>query len=171
MQRMLAFSYTVGGRPQPDIPRTNLLLVWGAQPIYSGSSKGFLKQILDGKARGMKIVAIKPTMEPDVAIADLWVPIRPGTDAALALAMLNVIVNAKLYDRAFVEQWTYGFDELVAHIQKFTPNGLNQLPECRQRRSGRWRDCMPLPSPPPSMPATVWSTLRAATMRFGRSPF
>jgi len=121
MQRMLAFSYTVGGRPQPDIPRTNLLLVWGAQPIYSGSSKGFLKQILDGKARGMKIVAIKPTMEPDVAIADLWVPIRPGTDAALALAMLNVIVNAKLYDRAFVEQWTYGFDELVAHIQKFTP--------------------------------------------------
>jgi anaerobic selenocysteine-containing dehydrogenase len=121
MQRLLAFSYTIGGRPQPDIPKTNLLLVWGAQPVYSGSCRGYLKQFLDGKARGIKIVAIKPNMEPDAALADLWVPIRPGTDAALALAMLNVVINEKLYDFAFVEQWTYGFEELVAHVQKYSP--------------------------------------------------
>lgn len=127
MQRLLAFSYTIGGRPQPDISRTNLLLVWGAQPVYSGSCRGYLKQFLDGKARGMKIVAIKPTMEPDVALSDIWVPIRPGTDAALALAMLNVIIHEKLYDLAFVEQWTYGFDELVVHVQKYTTEWAGQI--------------------------------------------
>jgi anaerobic selenocysteine-containing dehydrogenase len=89
--------------------------------VYAGSSKGSVKQLLDAKARGAKIVSIKPTMEPDVALSDVWVPIRPGTDAALALAFLHVIVTEKLYDAAFVEKWTFGFDKLVDHVQKHTP--------------------------------------------------
>ncbi len=121
LQRMLGFSYTLGGITKPDTSRTGLLVVWGAQPIFSGSSKGSLKRFLDARARGAKIVAIKPTMEPDVALADVWVPIRPGTDDALALAMLNVIIGEKLYDSAFVEQWTYGFKELKEHVEKYTP--------------------------------------------------
>ena len=125
VQKNFVFSYTLGilgtNLPAADYAQTKCLIVWGTQPIYSGSSKGQLKRLLDAKARGAKTIAIKPTMEPDVAIADIWVPVRPGTDAALALAMLNVIINEKLYDKAFVDEWTYGFDKFVPHVQKYTP--------------------------------------------------
>ena len=126
MQKSFVFAYTMGimggaGVPAPDYAQTKCMFIWATQPIYSGSSKGQLKRLLDCKARGAKIIAIKPTMEPDVAIADIWVPVRPGTDAALALAMINVIINEKLYDKAFVDEWCYGFDKLVPHVQKYTP--------------------------------------------------
>ena len=121
MQKAFAFTYTLGAAPMPDIPRSKLILIWGKQPVYSGSTRGNLAQILDAKDRGAKIVSIKPTMEPDVAISDVWIPIRPGTDAAFALAMLHVIISEKLYDASFVSQWTYGFDKLKKHIVQYTP--------------------------------------------------
>jgi anaerobic selenocysteine-containing dehydrogenase len=121
MQKSFAFRYTLGSVPRPDFARSNLIMIWGKQPVYSGSTRGSLKTILDAKDHGAKIIAIKPTMEPDVALADLWVPIRPGTDAALALAMLNVVINERLYDEEFVEKWAYGFEKLEDHIQKYTP--------------------------------------------------
>ncbi len=49
--------------------------------------------------------------------ADIWLRPRPGSDLALALGMLNVIVNEKLYDKDFVDDWTVGFDRLAAHVQ------------------------------------------------------
>ncbi len=122
MQKAFAFTYTLGAAPVPDIPRSNLILIWGKQPVYSGSTRGNLKEILDAKEQGSRIISIKPTLEPDVAISDLWIPIRPGTDAALALAMLHVIIKEKLYDEAFVSQWTFGFEKLTDHIQKYTPD-------------------------------------------------
>ena len=120
MQKAFAFTYTLGAAPVPDVPNSKLVLIWGKQPVYSGSTRGNLKQILDAKDRGAKIISIKPTMEPDVAISDLWIPIRPGTDAALALAMLHVIIQEKLYEPRFVAQWTYGFEKLENHIAKYT---------------------------------------------------
>src|SRR6185369_106647 len=53
--------------------------------------------------------------------ADLWLQVRPGTDDALALAMLNVVIGEKLYDAPFVTRWTLGFDALAAHVKDFTP--------------------------------------------------
>jgi anaerobic selenocysteine-containing dehydrogenase len=122
MQKTFAFAYTLGAAPMPDVLRSNLIMIWGKQPVYSGSTRGNLKQILDAKERGSRIISIKPTMEPDVAIFDLWIPIRPGTDAALALAMLHVMVNEKLYDARFVAEWTCGFEKLADHIQRYTPS-------------------------------------------------
>jgi anaerobic selenocysteine-containing dehydrogenase len=121
MQKAFSFCYTLGSAPLPDLARSNLIVVWGKQPAFSGAPMGHLKAILDAQARGAKVVSIKPSMEPDVALADVWVPTRPGTDAALALAMLNVVINEDLYDADFVSRWTYGFDRLKAHVQKHTP--------------------------------------------------
>jgi anaerobic selenocysteine-containing dehydrogenase len=127
MQKGFTFSYTLGAAPRPDIDHTKLVLIWAKQPVYAGSSKGSVKQLLDAKARGAKVVAIKPTMEPDVALADIWVPIRPGTDAALALGMLHVIIGEKLYDAKFVEEWTFGFDKLAEHVRKHTPEWAERI--------------------------------------------
>jgi anaerobic selenocysteine-containing dehydrogenase len=121
MQRMFTFSYTVGAFVSADYGNADLILLWGAQPVFSGSSKGGVTKLIAAKERGAKIIAIKPTIEPDAAKADEWVPIRPGTDAALGLAMLNVIINEKLYDAKFVSEWTYGFDQFVEHVQQYTP--------------------------------------------------
>ena len=122
MQNAFCFAYTLGTLwPMADYKKSDLILVWGKQPIYSGSSKGSARLYIEAKERGARIIAIKPTMEPDAALADMWVPIRPGTDAALGLAMLNVVINENLYDDAFVSKWCYGFEELREHVQQYPP--------------------------------------------------
>ncbi len=127
MQKGFSFQYTLGSSPTADIQNTRLLIIWAKQPIYAGSAKGGVRELLAAKARGVKIIAVKPTMEPDAALADIWVPIRPGTDAAFALALLNVVITEKLYDREFVGKWTYGFDRLVPHVQKYTPEWAERI--------------------------------------------
>lgn len=125
LQRAFGFAYTVGapmlGMSSSDYEHADLIIIWGANPVYSGTPMGNLRKILDAKERGARLIVIKPEMQPDAAKADIWVPIRPGTDGALALAMLNVVINEHLYDAAFVSRWCYGFDKLVPHIQKYTP--------------------------------------------------
>jgi anaerobic selenocysteine-containing dehydrogenase len=125
MQRAFSFAYTVGnphiGVGGPDYEHAEVIIIWTANPAHASTPMGAIKRILDAKERGAKLVVIKPEMQPDAAKADMWVPIRPGTNAALALGMLNVIINEKLYDTGFVSKWCYGFDELVSHIQKYTP--------------------------------------------------
>lgn len=125
VQRALGFAYTLGvpaiGVAGPDYEHTDLMIVWGANPAYCGSPMGTIRRILNARERGAKLIAIKPEMQPDAAKADVWLPIRPGTDGALALAMLHVIVGERLYDADFVSRWCYGFDRLVSHLQKYTP--------------------------------------------------
>ena len=123
MQNSFSFAYTLGNTwPIPDYMHSDLVLIWGKQPIFSGSSKGGTRSLVEAKERGAKIVAIKPSMEPDAALADIWMPIRPGTDAALALAFLNIVINENLCDLEFVRKHCYGFNELKAHVQTFTPD-------------------------------------------------
>ena len=105
----------------PELDKSDLIIYWGRQPIFSGITKGGPGKLVSAKERGAKIIAIKPSVEPDAGMADIWVPIRPGTDAALALAMLNVVINEGLIDKEFVEKWCYGYDRLQEHIQKYPP--------------------------------------------------
>ena len=128
MQMGFAFHYTVGDWPRAvDYANSDLVLVWGKQPIYSGPAQDGVRAYVNAKARGAKLIAIKPSVEPDVGLADEWVPIRPGTDAALALAMLHVVVNENLIDKAFVEQWCYGYDQLKEHVQKYPPTWAEKI--------------------------------------------
>ncbi len=87
-----------------DYANADLMLIWGKQPVFSGASKNSVSALIAAKERGCKFITIKPTLEPDGAVTNsIWVPLRPGTDAALALAMLHVIINENLYDAAFVK--------------------------------------------------------------------
>ncbi len=121
-QMSFGFHYTVGDFPRTvDYANSDLVLVWGKQPFYSGPAQEAARAYVNAKARGAKLIAIKPSVEPDVGLATEWVPVRPGTDAALALAMLHVVVNENLIDKPFVEQWCYGYDKLKGHVQKYPP--------------------------------------------------
>ena len=121
MQRAFAYFYTLGGYPRPDYKGSELIIYWGRQPIYSGPVAQPAKAFLAAKQRGAKIIAIKPSVEPDVGMADIWVPLRPGTDTALALAMLHVVIAEDLLDHDFIKHWCCGFKRLTDHVKKYPP--------------------------------------------------
>src|SRR5690606_5140792 len=73
------------------------------------------------KARGAKIVTVDPARTAVANLADLWLRPRPGTDAALALAMVRLMIVEDRYDRAFVERWCHGFEALAQRAHRYTP--------------------------------------------------
>ena len=120
-QRSFAFHYTLGCWPQPDYKKCDLIIYWGRQPILSGPATILSRDLIEIKKRGARIMAIKPSMEADAGMADVWIPLRPGTDAALALCVLHVVIGEDLIDKEFVREWCYGFDELKMHVRQYTP--------------------------------------------------
>ena len=115
---------TFGRYPVEEMD-SNLYILWGHNPDQSDFPLKFaLKRNLD---KGARLVVIDPKRIPIADRAEMYLRIRPGTDGALALAMMNVIINEKLYDRDFIEQHTFGFDRLVPHIQKYTPEWAEEV--------------------------------------------
>jgi anaerobic selenocysteine-containing dehydrogenase len=100
-----AFSYTFGVEiPTPDVARSNAFLLWGHNP--SATSLILAHDIVAARKRGMKIVAVDPRRVGIAGQADVLLQVRPGADGALALALIHVVIEQRLYDEAFVRQWT-----------------------------------------------------------------
>ena len=100
------------------------VLVWGCNITETGASDGMCGVQLTRTLRrpGTKSVVVDPRRTGMAAGATHWLQVRPGTDAALALAMLNVIITEGLYDREFVSKWTVGFDDLSRRVAEYTPD-------------------------------------------------
>lgn len=128
-QRRFSRLTTIGGQDirQPtdtapgQLDKTKLLVLWGANIEASSVNLGVPNSVLDAMERGLEVIDIRPMADPMSAKASQWVPVRPGTDCALALAILNVIIGEGLYDRDFVDGWCAGFDELAQHVARYTP--------------------------------------------------
>ncbi len=103
-----------------DFDNTDLIVLWGANPP-TDSPPNKVKKILDAKKRGARLIVIDHMRSDMAKMADQWVGVRSGTDGALALSLMNVIINERLYDEAFVRNWTKGFDELRQYVQQFPP--------------------------------------------------
>lgn len=86
-------------------------------------------QLSEAIARGVKVVYIDPRFTKTAAKATEWLPIKPGTDSAFHLAMLNVIIKEKLYNQSFIDQYTVGFDELAKEVEKYTPEWAAPITE------------------------------------------
>ena len=104
-----------------QLDKTKLLVVWGANPENSAINQGKPIDRVKAIENGLQVIDIRPMMDPLGAKADIWVPIRPGTDGALALAILHVIIGEDLYDHDFTANWCSGFDQLAQHVQQYTP--------------------------------------------------
>jgi thiosulfate reductase/polysulfide reductase chain A len=79
--------------------------------------------------RGVKVVYLDPRFTKTAAKASEWLPIKPGTDLAFHLALLNVIIGEKLYNRSFVENYTVGFEALAKEVQPYTPEWAAPITE------------------------------------------
>ena len=102
-----------------DVDHAKTILVVGANPHAANPVQW--SRIKAAKARGAKLVVLDPLRAPAAALADLWLRPRPGTDAAIAMAMMRVIVDEGRHDAAFVAQWCRGFDELRGRLSAWTP--------------------------------------------------
>jgi thiosulfate reductase/polysulfide reductase chain A len=106
--------------PARDYSQLKYLILTGRN-LTEAISTSETTDLMDSIARGVKVVYIDPRFTKTASKASEWCPIRPGTDLAFHLAMINVIINEKLYDQRFVEQYTLGFDLLAAAITMYTP--------------------------------------------------
>jgi thiosulfate reductase / polysulfide reductase chain A len=105
----------------PDHGKAKNILLWATNPEASLPGR-FLYEINQGLKAGAVLTVVDPRGTNLARKAHHWLRIRPGTDTALALGFLNVIISKGLYDRAFVEKWTVGFDQLKEHVSQFTPD-------------------------------------------------
>lgn len=122
--RIRARQMTFGKYPVEEM-NTNLYVLWGHNPEQSDFP--LLLAIQENLKRGSKLVVIDPKRISLAKKADMHLPIRPGTDGALALALMHVIIKENLYDKDFVERWTLGFEKLVSHIEPFTPEWAERI--------------------------------------------
>ncbi len=104
---------------------TRCIIVWGKNPSESFPLQADNIHAMLG--RGVKLIVVDPRATPLAKRADIHAQIRPGTDCALALGMLNVIIAEGLYDKVFVDQWTIGFDKLVEQVKEYSPERVEEI--------------------------------------------
>ena len=125
----LAYSLTFGTVPAFDLLNSTYIIVSGANRLESFITPDTMDLIESAEYRKAKLIYLDPRFTVTASKADEWYPIRPGTDLAFILAMLNVIVAEGRYDKEFVAAYTVGFDKLVEHVKTFTPEWAEQETE------------------------------------------
>lgn len=119
--------YLPGGYDDPQFEVPKYILVWGKDPLYSNPDGFFGHSIIDLMKRGSKIITIDPRLTWLGSRAEFHLQLRPGTDAAVGMGLLNVIISEGLYDHDFVEKWCYGFDELAEAVKEWTPERVQEV--------------------------------------------
>ncbi len=111
----------------PDWKPPECLIIWGNNPLVANADGFFGHWVVDCMKRGTKLIVIDPRLTWLASKADLWLQIRPGTDAALALGMLNIIIQEGMYDRDFVDKWTYGFDRFSKRVSEYPVEKVSKI--------------------------------------------
>ncbi len=116
------YVYTIGatvGTPPEDFAYARLILLWGTNTLTSNMH--LWPFVLEARRRGARVIVIDPVRTRTAQKADEWLPIVPGTDAALALSMMHVIVRDGLWDEDYVRRYTLGFDHLRERLEEWPP--------------------------------------------------
>ncbi len=117
-----------------DVENADLVLVWGANPSTDSPPANLLR-VKQAKQRGARVIVIDHRRsDTAIAVDAEWIGIRPGTDGALALGALNVMIGEDLHDQAFATDWTHGFAELCDYVRDFTPERVAGITGVRAER-------------------------------------
>ncbi len=107
-------------------------MLWGASPRHNRPAAE--RDINIGRSKGAKLICIDPRPPERLDIlklglppSDLWLRIRPGTDGALALGMIHIVIKEGLYNKAFVNRWCVGFEDLKKHVEGYTPERVEEI--------------------------------------------
>lgn len=122
------YVYTIGateGMAPEAFAHARLILIWGSNTLTSNLH--LWPFVLEARRQGARVVVIDPAHTRTAQAADEWIPIRPGADGALALAMMHVVINEGLHDAGYVADYTIGFDELAARVRSWPPERAAEL--------------------------------------------
>lgn len=130
----------------------NLIILWGSNVIDNRFGSATESWIRDAKKRGVKVITIDPRATNTVkTLGDQWFKVLPGTDTALMMAVLNVLIKEELVDRPYIEKYVYGFKELENHILGLD-DGVDKTPEWAEEVCG-----------------TTSETIRQLALEYGRA--
>ena len=115
------------GFDHPEWRAPEYMIIWANNPIVCNADGFFGHWVVDLMKQGTKLITVDPNLTWLAAKSEYFLQLRPGTDGALALAMLNIIINEDLYDHDFVENWTYGFEQLAERVQEYPPEEMAKV--------------------------------------------
>ena len=102
---------------------TNLIILWGANVVDTRLECALEARIREAKARGVEVIVVDPRRTTTAkTLGTRWIPIYPGTDTALMMAVLYILIEEEYVDRAFVGKYTHGFEELEKYVLGYTDN-------------------------------------------------
>ena len=123
-----ALNYTIGAKIGTDMEnfhRARLIVLWGTNTLSSNIH--LWPKIKEARANGAKLIGIDPYRNHTIDQCDQFIQVRPGTDAALALAIMNVIIGEGMVDGDYVERYTLGFDGLRERAAEFSPSRASEI--------------------------------------------
>jgi thiosulfate reductase/polysulfide reductase chain A len=130
--RDIGYQLTFGrpvNSPEPvDLEESKCIVLIGShigENVFTSQVTAFA----DGLAKGAKLIVVDPRFSTAASKADQWLPIKPGTDTALLLSWINVLMAAKSYDKEYLDKYATGLDELQKHVDTFTPEWAEKITE------------------------------------------
>ena len=105
------------GHSREDMLNSKLIILWGWDPARMISGTNTMYHVIKARENGARVIAVDPRYHDTAAtVADEWIPIRPGTDTAVFVAMAYVMIKENLYDQAFLDKYTVGFDKFKEYV-------------------------------------------------------
>jgi anaerobic selenocysteine-containing dehydrogenase len=110
-----------------DIDNSDLIIVWGTDPSTSTPPEMF-GRLKRAAGEGAQIIVIDPRKTASAKLPEsLWVPIRPGSDGALALGLCHILIRDEMLDKAFIEDWTLGYEDFKEYVGEFAPELVSKI--------------------------------------------
>lgn len=151
------------GNSRDDLLHSRLIILWGWNPAVTVTGTNTSWYLTQAREAGAKIVVIDPRYTDTVAIlADRFIPIKPGTDTAMLLAMAYIIIKENLHDRAFLEKFTIGFDHFKNYVFG-VEDGVAKTPAWAEGISS-------VPAPVIENLAREYATIKPAALMAGIAP-
>jgi len=121
------------GHSREDMLNSKLIILWGWNPARMNSGTDTIYYLVKAHEKGAKVISINPKYsDTDVVVADQWIPIVPGTDVAMMVAMANVMITENLHDQSFLDKYTVGFDKFKEYVMG-QEDGVEKTPEWAEK--------------------------------------
>jgi anaerobic dimethyl sulfoxide reductase subunit A len=146
-----------------DLLNSRLIILWGTNPADTICGTNTFWYLAQAREAGARIVAVDPRFtDTAAALADEWIPIRPGTDAAMLIAMAYVMIKERLHDEKFLETYTVGFDRYKDYVMG-AEDGVPKTPAWAEETTG-------VPSANIESLARKYATVKPAALLASNAP-